>query len=171
MASKRRRRAGPIIYLSFDGAGRGAAALGELLTTALKSWLTVLKLPQAEVSLRLVSDRKIRTLNAQWRGKDQATDVLSFPLDNDLLLSSHVLGDIVISTQTARRVAAELGTTLSDEMHLYCAHGLLHLLGYDHETSPKDAERMKGKEQQLLGAKGMLSRAEPVVSKPRRKRS
>jgi probable rRNA maturation factor len=170
MASKPRRSVGPQIDLTFDCAGPGAQALGEHLRSALKRWLTQLDRPQAEVSLRLVNDRKIQALNAQWRGKNKATDVLSFPLENDESLTNHVLGDIVISTQTARRVSTELGTVFSDEMRLYCVHGLLHLLGYDHETSPKEAARMKRLERRLLGSEGMLSRAETVVSAPRRER-
>lgn len=83
-----------------------------------------------ELSLVLCTDAHIRSLNSQWRGMDKATDVLSFPQgDPDLV----VLGDLVISLETAERQAMERGYALRDEVRVLLVHGLLHLMGYDHE--------------------------------------
>ncbi len=110
---------------------------------------------RAELSLSIVDDRAIRKLNAQWRGKDKATDVLSFSAGDSPDVGLRPLGDIVISLQTARRAAVEHDVALNDELDRYLAHGLLHLLGYDHHRR-EDAERMARAETKLLGADGML---------------
>jgi len=102
---------------------------------------------RAEVSIALVTDAHIRKLNAQYRRKDAATDVLSFPSDD-------TLGDIVIATGVARRQAREAGHSSATELRVLALHGLLHLLGYDHEH-PDDAGRMARAEARLR-AKGGL---------------
>ncbi len=84
----------------------------------------------------LVSDHVIRRYNARFRGKDTPTDVLSFPGDEP-----DWAGDLLISAQTARRQARQLGHSLDTEIRILALHGLLHLLGYDHED-PRDAGRM-----------------------------
>ena len=106
----------------------------------------------------LVGDARIRKLNKEWRKKDKATDVLSFPLLGaaDLKQAAKVkgplpLGDIVISVPTARRQAKERGHSLALELDLLLVHGLLHLLGYDHEISPAEATRMRRLETKVLG--------------------
>ena len=83
-----------------------------------------------EISVVLCADPFIRDLNARWRGKDKPTDVLSFAQEDD----PGLLGDIVISLDTAARQAAAAGWTLENEVSLLGIHGLLHLLGYDDET-------------------------------------
>jgi probable rRNA maturation factor len=94
-------------------------------------------------------------LNRQWRKKDKATDVLSFPLLEvaELRRASGAveLGDIVISLDAAKRQAAEQGHSLLDELDLLLVHGLLHLLGFDHELSPAEAARMRKLEKKILG--------------------
>lgn len=107
------------------------------------------------VSLRLVSDQEIRALNKQYRQKDSATNVLSFPFadgaDENLAgLPVKELGDIVISLDTARREAREFGQTLQHRLGWLIIHGLLHLLGYDHERSNKDEKKMQAMEYELL---------------------
>ena len=120
----------------------------------LRSWaerlLQNLRCPQAELSILLVSDRKMRGLNRQWRGIDRPTDVLSFPLQEGevSLPFGQALGDIVISLETAQRQAVELGHTLEDEVQRLLIHGLLHLLGYDH-TDPEPRRRMRHCERRL----------------------
>lgn len=109
------------------------------------------------VSVVLCDDPFIRPLNQQWREKDAATDVLSFPQDGP---GGRVLGDIVVSVQTAQRQALELGHTLDEELCVLLAHGLAHLLGHDHNTE-KEARSMAAVEGQLLKAVG-LSRASLV---------
>jgi probable rRNA maturation factor len=86
------------------------------------------------VAVVLVSDSRIRTLNRRYRGKDAVTDVLSFPNED----AGHI-GDIVIAVGVARRQAREAGHGLQTELRVLALHGLLHLLGYDHE---RDAGRM-----------------------------
>jgi len=94
----------------------------------------------------------MRTLNRRYRGKDRATDVLSFSLREGSFphVQPEVLGDIVIAVPTAARQAAEAGHPLAREIEFLLVHGLLHLLGYDHERGPAEARRMKRRELQLL---------------------
>jgi len=90
----------------------------------------------AGLSLTLVSDGAIRTLNREYRGKDAPTDVLSFPLEGDGAppVPERLLGDVVISVETARRQAADYGAPLQRELYRLLIHGLLHLMGHDHEA-------------------------------------
>ncbi len=110
-------------------------------------------LTEAEVSVVLTDDERIRAINLAWRGKDAATDVLSFPQDDPL-----VLGDIVVSLDTARRAAEELGHDVLVEVRVLLVHGLCHLLGYDHETDEEAAE-MRALEARLLDGVGLVARA------------
>ena len=140
----------------------------------------------AELSLVLVSDRRMRALNQRYRKKDRPTDVLAFPMYESWPLkrwsvapaasvaakspwkgrvparpgragamASRVpmlLGDVVISMPTAKRQAAALGHSLRDEVARLLVHGVLHLLGYDHERSERDALLMARKEKTVLRA-------------------
>ncbi len=122
-------------------------------------------LKKAELSILLTSDEKIQKLNRDWRNKDQPTDVLSFPLATlkelhgygraARRLSGRIptwwLGDIVISLDRAKAQAEERGHSLYEELELLLAHGLLHLLDYDHERGPEAAVKMRSLEQKLLG--------------------
>ena len=97
-------------------------------------------------------------LNGQWRDKPVSTDVLSFPQDDPV-----VLGDLVISADTADRQAQERGHDLRDELRILMVHGLLHLLGYDHETSQEDLLEMVEAEGRLMvklgwRGKGLIER-------------
>ncbi|MBK7861536.1 MAG: rRNA maturation RNase YbeY [Archangiaceae bacterium] len=129
----------------------GGGKQGQRLKRVALGFLRALKLDGVELSLSIVTDAQIRHLNKQWRHKDKATDVLSFPTGDALL------GDVVISLQTGRRVARELGVSLETELNLYLAHGLLHLLGYDHHRRV-DRVKMARAERKLLGDAGMLTR-------------
>ncbi|MBJ6765143.1 rRNA maturation RNase YbeY [Myxococcaceae bacterium JPH2] len=143
-----------------------------LLTTRARDYLKRLGLTGCELSLSLVGDRAIRRLNRTWRQKDKATDVLSFPA-GDLPKGTpgpRPLGDVVISLDTAKRQAKEYERTLESEMSRYLAHGLLHLLGHDHEK-PRDAKRMAALEEQLLGERGMVADSLQIDSRARRARS
>lgn len=91
----------------------------------------------AELSISLVSDATIRELNSRWRGKDSATDVLSFEQDG---AAGEVLGDVVVSIETAQRAANEMKIDLRDELRLLLTHGVLHLLGFDHEQDDERSE-------------------------------
>jgi len=110
-----------------------------------------------ELSILLTDDPGIRTLNREWRRKDRPTDVLSFPAGEPPPGSTgpRHLGDVIVSLDTARRQARAHGRSLNDELDLYLAHGLLHLLGHDHHRR-RDAERMAALEARLLGRPGMV---------------
>ena len=99
---------------------------------------------RGEVSVLLAGDRTLRRLNREFRGKDKATDVLSFPAAEEI--AGEFAGDLAISLDTARRQAAAYGHTLRDEVRVLLLHGLLHLDGMDHET---DRGEMAAKEAKL----------------------
>jgi len=146
------------------GAWSGATDWDALARAAVEAALSLT--PQAglvaadfavEVAVRLTDDAEVRTLNAQYRGKDKPTNVLSFPMvQHDLLdaLSNGddgeaLLGDIVLAAETVAREAADKGIgTEAHATHLI-VHGTLHLLGYDHETD-SDAEHMEAIERDAL---------------------
>ena len=127
----------------------------------------------AEVGLILTGDAEIRRLNRQYRGIDQPTDVLAFPMREkrepsgqqpvardknkitdiwQLDTGHYLLGDVVISVPTAKRQATEQGHPLEQEIAVLMIHGLLHLMGYDHERSQTAARAMKRKERELFRA-------------------
>jgi len=105
-----------------------------------------------ELSIVLTDDRAIRRLNRTYRGKNSPTDVLSFAQTEGHEMPSQRghLGDVIISVETARRQAQESRISLSDEVSHLLVHGILHLLGYDHERA-SDARAMKGREDTILG--------------------
>lgn len=107
-----------------------------------------------ELSVALVGDAEIHALNHNYRGKDRPTDVLAFALreGEDAHVHADVLGDVVISLDTAARQAAVRGHSAAQEVRFLLAHGILHLLGYDHERSPSDARRMFAKQRAILKA-------------------
>jgi pyridoxine 5-phosphate synthase len=109
-------------------------------------------IPEAELSILLVDDNQIGELNRVWRRKSGATNVLAFSLTegDDSAMAMNLLGDIVISVDTAAREAKEEGITLHTRVQALLLHGFLHLIGYDHEKSDSEAERMHNKERELL---------------------
>ena len=124
----------------------------EKLEKILQEMLDYLKLKNVEVSVLLVDNKEIKKLNEEWRGKDKPTDVLSFPINEEAPYGCKLLGDIVISVPYAKEHAKEFGNTFQEEMVRLLAHGLLHLLGYDHERSEEDAKIMFQKEKELISA-------------------
>ena len=108
------------------------------------------RLSTRNLELILCDDETIRKLNREHRQKDKATDVLSFPLEGDL--PGLPLGSLVISVDRVRAVARELGHTEQEELALLFIHGLLHLLGYDHEI---DRGEMRAKEAELIRELGL----------------
>ena len=111
---------------------------------------------QEEVDITIVTDEEIHALNRDYRNVDRATDVLSFALDEDggepELVGGpevHLLGDIIISAETAARQAEEFGHGLEREIVYLAVHGLLHLLGYDH-MQEEDKAIMRAKEEEAL---------------------
>lgn len=110
----------------------------------------------AEISVTFVDNAEIQTLNAQYRGKDMPTDVLSFPLgedgkyDVDQDTGACLLGDIVISMEKAMEQAELYGHPLQREVAYLTVHSMLHLLGYDHEQGGLAAVKMREKEEAVL---------------------
>ncbi|HXH12279.1 MAG TPA: rRNA maturation RNase YbeY [Alphaproteobacteria bacterium] len=113
--------------------------------------LAALDCRNCELSVRIVDDAHIQRLNAQYRGIDRPTDVLAFPMREGAFAYLHpqLLGDIVISAETAQRQAHARRHSLTAELTHLLIHGTLHLLGYDHEISPVDARLMRAKERDL----------------------
>ena len=133
--------------------GRRAPGLARRLARTARRLLGARALADAELSLLLVSDRVMHELNRHWRRKDRPTDVLAFAQrEGTGGAPDGLLGDVVISIDTARRQAKELGHSLGAEGDRLLVHGLLHLLGYDHERSVPEARRMQRKERALLRA-------------------
>ena len=99
----------------------------------------------SDVTIAFVSDRHMRELNRQWRGKTGTTDVLSFPAGKDEFANpdGSNLGDVVISLEQATRQAKEHGLSLDEEIAQLILHGLLHLCGYDHETDNGQMNRLE----------------------------
>ncbi len=145
MAASEARRAGKA-QVELRLAAPGSAHAGRVLRESARAWVR----GDETLSLSLVSDREMRSLNRDWRGKDRSTDVLSFPQSE-----RGALGDVVISLDTARRQAREGGWPLSVELRRLLAHGILHCRGHDHDT-PRGARLMAAAERGLLGADGMV---------------
>ena len=106
-------------------------------------------LTDKDIELIITDNEGIRELNREHRGKNKATDVLSFPLEE---MEGFPLGSIVISYDKVQEVARELEHSEEDELKLLFIHGLLHLLGYDHET---DNGEMRAKERELMERFGL----------------
>ena len=127
-----------------------ASALATRLARSGRRLLAALGRREAELSILLVSDRVIRRLNREWRGKDAPTDVLSFAQhEGPAVAPALLLGDVVISIATAKRQAKERGETLRGASERLLVHGVLHLLGYDHERSAAEGRRMRRRERLL----------------------
>jgi probable rRNA maturation factor len=120
---------------------------------------------KGQVTVLLTTDAAIRKLNRQFRGKNKATDVLSFPAEG--VGAEGYAGDLAVSVPTARKQAIEQGHSLSTEIKVLILHGLLHLAGYDHEAD----EGQMARREQLLRAKlglpqGLIERVEAKGKRP-----
>ena len=109
-----------------------------------------------EVSVRFTDDDEVRALNAEWRGKDKPTNVLSFPM-----LEPSLLGDIVLARGVCAREAEEKAIPIADHAAHLVVHGTLHLLGYDHEDGEEEAEAMESVERAALASLGI---ADPYLT-------
>lgn len=137
------------------------APAGSVTTRGLAAWLETVAPAAArgELSVALVSDRRMRSLNRQFRGKDHTTDVLSFPSAD-----RGFLGEIVIASGVTARQAREAGHPPATELRILALHGLLHLLGYDHEA---DEGRMAKAEARLRKRAGLPSGLIERAGRPR----
>jgi probable rRNA maturation factor len=125
-------------------------------TRGLGQWLTRIAPSNArgELCIALVSDNRMRALNRQFRGKDKVTDVLSFPSDE-----RGFMGDIVIAAGVAKRQARAAGHPVQTEIRILALHGLLHLLGYDHEQDDGKMARIEARLRMKAGLKeGLIER-------------
>lgn len=113
-------------------------------------WARAALVGGGQVTIRLVDADEGRELNREYRGKDYATNVLSFPYETE----PRVFGDLVICPEVVAREAAEQGKTPEVHFAHLVVHGMLHLQGYDHETSDEDAEEMETEERKILAALG-----------------
>ena len=134
----------------------------------------VLKLEEfpgsVEVSVTLVNDKQIKELNKIYRNTDRVTDVLSFPMgengkyDTDPNSGAKILGDMVISMETAVEQAERFGHSLQREVGYLTAHSMLHLLGYDHEDNGLQRLRMREKEEKVMTLLGLPSSSSYVIN-------
>ncbi len=110
-----------------------------------------LDLAEADLSVTVTDDAAIREINREYRGVDAPTNVLAFALEEGEPLpgAPRVLGDIVISAETIRREAPPLGYTDGEMFYFYLVHGLLHLIGYDHEQGSEEAARQEAETERL----------------------
>lgn len=136
--------------------------LAERAASALAGVAPELANPRLSASLLFADDAEVHALNREWRGKDKPTNVLSFPMleREDLLALApagppELLGDIALALETCAREAAEKGISLEHHAVHLIAHGLLHLAGHDHETSPEDARAMEQLEIKALAQLGI----------------
>ena len=145
------------------GGGLSEGEIEALLLAACAHTLELEGVPRAEVSVVVTGDERVHELNRAYRGVDRPTDVLSFPLfeaeelQGVLSLGGDLpvaLGDIVISIEKAAAQGEEYGHGIRRELAFLAVHGLLHLLGYDHETDAQRAE-MRAREEQVLSSLGL----------------
>ena len=164
-----RRRAAPpaprlgVEVVRHDEAWAEAPISDEALTRAANAALDAAPpklLGHDKIALVLTGDAEMRALNLYWRGKDAATNVLSFPADDDIS-EPGFLGDIVLAYETVEREAREQGKSLGDHVTHLVVHGVLHLIGFDHEDDA-EAERMEAVERAALASLGI---ADPYVER------
>ncbi|MGN6500008.1 MAG: rRNA maturation RNase YbeY [Tsuneonella sp.] len=139
----------------WPGAARGAADAAAMVAPELAN-------PRLQVSLLFTGDDEVRTLNREWRSRDKATNVLSFPMvEPDELAGLAdtgppiLLGDLVLAAETCAREAEEKRIPLRAHVTHLIVHGLLHLAGYDHETGEDDAVAMENLEIKALAILGI----------------
>lgn len=125
--------------------------------------LSVIGEGRSELSVELVGNVRIRRLNRTYRKKDQITDVLAFPIREAMMPRgvqgpSVMLGDVVVSVPVAVRQAKETGRSVDEEVATLLVHGVLHLCGYDHERSRREALRMSRRERAVLRRIGSVPR-------------
>ena len=173
-------------YVRRSGKRSPPLAAGTVRTLATRM-LSGLGLERAELSVLLTDDATIRELNRQWRQQDKPTDVLAFPIDERAGRAAHerssdalrdtrrgggedlILGDVVISLETAAHQARSRRRELSEEVRFLLAHGLLHLIGFDHADAEEKRE-MVAATRRLVKAAAAPTTSKPLPATPRRPR-
>ena len=155
---------GPAVEILVESAvwEREPAARGTVEAAVLAASAGAALPPGAEVSVVLTDDAAIRSLNRQWRGRDAATNVLSFPAPRAAAGQAPMLGDIVVAFETLAREAEAEGKPFAAHLAHLVVHGFLHLLGFDHENDA-DADNMEARERAILAALGIQ---DPYASPP-----
>ena len=151
-----------VYYSNKQKTEKAGLSLRLLLKKAIRAALMYENFDQpCGVSVTFTDNEGIRELNREYRGKDSATDVLSFPLydfaagEGPLPGERAELGDIVLSLERAREQAAELGHSYERETAFLCVHSVLHLLGYDHERSAEEEEDMCRRQREIMVKLGL----------------
>ncbi|KKS25969.1 MAG: putative rRNA maturation factor [Candidatus Yanofskybacteria bacterium GW2011_GWC2_41_9] len=143
-----------MIDLVFKNSTSEQAPGGAFFVKILESAAKTLKLggSKVEISVNLTGETKIKNLNKKYRNKNTATNVLSFPLSTDVLKKYGILplGDIFICLPVAKKEADGENISVENKLAWLTVHGFLHLLGYDHETTAKDAQAMLDLERKIL---------------------
>jgi probable rRNA maturation factor len=157
------------VQLRIEGRRAGLGSPARLLRSYAGRMLRALELDQAELSLLVCDDRVMRRINREHRRIDKPTDVLAFAMREGapMISVADALGDIVIAWPTARRQAREHGWSAERELCLLLAHGLLHLLGFDHVTRTEE-RRMMARAHLLMAA---ALNVRPKVDKPSGRRT
>ena len=117
-----------------------------------KAVLNALDCPEAELSILIVDDPQIAVFNKQYLNRKGPTNVIAFPMCDGPYgnITPQLLGDVVISVETADRERKRVGSSMEERFTQLLVHGILHLLGYDHETSDQDAQEMEEKSKEIL---------------------
>jgi probable rRNA maturation factor len=144
----------PHVTVGIDDRQKAMRVSATTLERLVRKVLALQGVVAAEIGVRLVGDAAMARLNKRWLGHEGPTDVITFPLSN--AGETVLVGDIVASTETARRVARSVGWQARHELAYYVIHGLLHLAGYD-DRSAADRRRMRDRERRVLRAIGMPS--------------
>jgi probable rRNA maturation factor len=166
-AVRARRSAAPHVAIVVERAARVAGARVERaeIVRRARAMMNALQLKNEEISIVLTGDEQIRNLNKIYRMKDRATDVLAFAQreGEHASLAGDLLGDVIVSVPTASRQANANRRDLLEEITMLVAHGILHLLGWDHDTAAKD-KRMRAETDRLCEAASATrgERARPV---------
>ncbi|CAB3391213.1 rRNA maturation RNase YbeY [Kyrpidia spormannii] len=149
------------VWVEQERDAQGVPDVERLIAAVLEEAASREGVEAAEVSVVLVDDERIHELNRDYRGVDRPTDVLSFAMregEGEPVQTEEgreLLGDIVISVETAERQANQYGHSLRRELAFLAVHGFLHLLGYDHQ-SPEQEQVMFGKQEEVLSALGIM---------------
>ena len=114
--------------------------------------LNALDYPEAELSILIVDDQQIAQLNSQYLNREGPTNVIAFSMRQGQFsdIAPNLLGDVVISADTAQREAQSAGISMQNRLDQLLIHGTLHLLGYDHENTAAEARKMEAKAKELL---------------------